>query len=168
MELNKMSDFIKSKTAIFIIVILFVIAIIISSFSLGVSVGYRKARFSYAWGENYHKNFGGPRGGFLMSFTKDFMGGDFIEAHGAFGLIIAISDSELVIKGKDNVEKIITINEKTDIRRFHDAITIKDLVPDEHIVVIGNPNDQGKIDAKFIRVMPATPNLPMPFQLKIK
>src|SRR3989344_7994889 len=155
MELNKMSDFIKSKTAIFIIVILFVIAIIVTSFSLGVSVGYRKARFSYAWGENYHRNFGGPRGGFLMGFTKDFMGSDFIEAHGAFGSIISIGDSELVIKGKDEVEKIIAVNEKTDIRRFRDAISIKDLVSDEYVVVIGDPNDQGRIDAKFIRVMPS-------------
>jgi len=90
------------------------------------------------------------------------MGSDFVEAHGAFGSIIDIKESELAIKGKNNVEKIIVISESTDIRRFRDAIKIKDLALDEYVVVIGEPNDQGKIDAKFIRVMPP-PNFQLPF-----
>ncbi len=168
METNNLSNFIKSKTAVFIIIASFAAAILIFSFSIGVSVGYKKAKFSYAWGENYHNNFAGPKGGFLRDFEKNFMGEDFTEAHGFFGSIIAVEDSELVVKGKDNVEKIITISEKTDIRRFHDAVKIKDLKPDEYIVIIGEPNDQGRIDAKFIRVMPSPQNPQMPFKPKIK
>ncbi len=162
-EKNNLFSFMESKSAIFIIATLFIIAVLLLSFSAGVSVGYKKARFSYAWGENYHKNFGGPRGGFLINFEKDFMGRDFIDSHGVFGSIIDIKDSELVVKGKDNVEKIIAVGENTDIRRFRDAIKINDLALDEYIVVIGEPNDQGKIDAKFIRVMPPEPNSQLPF-----
>ena len=167
MSSNKISDFMKSKTAVVIIIILFALALMMLSFSFGVFVGYSKARFSYAWGENYHMNFGGPRGGFLMNFGRDLTGRDFIGAHGVFGLIINISDSELVIKGNDNVEKVVAVKSDTDIRRFHDSIGIKDLAPDEYVVVIGEPDSQGKIDAKFIRVMPPPSDSPLPpFQLK--
>lgn len=164
METNKISEFFRSKTAMMIIVILFALAILIGVFSLGVAVGYGKASFSYAWGENYHKNFGGPRGGFFQDFGNDLMGRDFIGAHGTFGPIINISDSELVIRGRDNVEKIIVVNSNTDIRRFQDPIQLKNLKLDELIVVIGEPNDQGQIKAKFVRVMPTPSRLPGPLR----
>ena len=129
-------------------------------FKLGIAVGYQKAAFSYRWGENYHRNFGGPKGGFMREFNQEISGGDFIGGHGTFGQIISIADSELVVRGKDNVEKIIVVNENTDIRRFRDTIQIEDLIVDEPIVVIGEPNDQGQIEAKFIRIMPMPSRLP--------
>jgi hypothetical protein len=154
MDTSKISNFIKSKTAVIIIAGLFALAILIGTFSAGVAVGYRKARFSYAWGENYHRNFSGPRKGFLKDFSEDLMGRDFIGAHGTFGSIINIGDSELIVRGRDNVEKIVVVNSDTDIRRFRDSIQLNDIKLDEPIVVIGEPNDQGQIEAKFIRVMP--------------
>ena len=39
-------------------------------------------------------------------------------------------------------------------------LTAKDLAPDQTIVVIGEPNAQGQINAKFIRVLPAVPPVP--------
>ncbi len=145
---------IRSKEVTILILVLFGLAILIGTFSVGMAAGYRKARFSYAWSENYHKNFAGPRAGFMNNMNQDFSGGDFIGGHGAFGQIISIADSELVVRGKDNIEKIITVTSETDIRRFRDAIQASDLKPTEPIVVIGEPNDQGQIEAKFIRVMP--------------
>ena len=44
-------------------VAIFVVIVLI--FGAGMFVGGMKARFSYRWAENYHENFGGPRGGFL-------------------------------------------------------------------------------------------------------
>lgn len=166
MDANKISNFIKSKTVLVIIAGLFALAVLIGTFSAGVAVGYRKARFSYAWGENYHRNFGGPRGGFLRNFSQDFMGKDFIGAHGTFGQIIEVKDFELVVRGKDNVEKIIIINKDTDIRRFQDTIQVENLKVNELIVVIGEPNDQGQIEAKFIRVMPSPSDSPVPLKLR--
>lgn len=160
--LNNVFNFIKSRTFIIIIVCLFGLAILAGSFAVGVFVGYAKARFSYAWGENYHKNFGGPRGGLMRDLGKDFSGGDFIGAHGTFGQIIKIDPSTdlgqaavLVIRGKDNVEKIVLIKNDTEIRRFQDVIQIGDLKIDELVTVIGEPNDAGQIIAKFIRILPA-------------
>ena len=152
--LNKLSNFIKSKTAVAVIIMFFAVAVLLGAFSAGIAVGYRKARFSYAWGENYHRNFGGPKGGFIRNFSQDFMGKDFIGAHGTFGQIIEVKDSELAVRGKDSIEQIIKISDDTEIRRFKDIIQLKDLKTDEPIVEIGEPNDSGQIIAKFIRVMP--------------
>jgi hypothetical protein len=154
MDTNKILDFIKSKKIAVLIAFLFSFALLVGTFSVGIAVGYRKARFSYAWGENYHRNFGGPRGGFLRNLSQDFMGKDFIGAHGTFGQIIKVKDSELAVRGKDGVEQIVKISGDTEIRRFKDVIQPNDLKIDEPIVVIGEPNDSGQIMAKFIRVMP--------------
>ena len=74
--------------------------------------------------------------------------------NGTFGQIIEVKDSELAVRGKDGVEQIVKISVDTDIRRFQDSIQTGDLKTDEFIVVIGEPNDQGQIEAKFIRIMP--------------
>ena len=63
----------------------FVVLVLV--FGAGVKVGTLKARYSYRWAENYHRNFGGPRGGFLGDL-KSFPQGDFINGHGVFGEII--------------------------------------------------------------------------------
>ncbi len=98
----------------------------------------------------------------MRDLGKDFSGGDFIGAHGTFGQIIKIDPSTdlgqaavLVIRGKDNVEKIVLIKNDTEIRRFQDVIQIGDLKIDELVTVIGEPNDAGQIIAKFIRILPA-------------
>jgi len=124
---------------------------IILIFSAGMLVGEMKARFSYRWAENYHKMFAGPEMGFLGNFRPPFPG-DFIESHGTFGEIIKIDDNTLVVKGKDNIEKSILVNEKTAIKFGFKDIKISDLKVGYIIVVIGSPNEQGQIEAKLIRV----------------
>jgi len=139
---------------------LWVIAGLIASlfiFKAGTIAGFKKASFSYRWGENYHRNFGGPKRGFL----GDFGGGDFIGAHGVFGQIMKIDPSTdsarvtLVIRGGDGVEKIALIKDDTAIKRFRENVKISDLKVDDYMVVIGEPNDAGEIEAKFIRILPS-------------
>lgn len=129
-------------------------------FKAGTIVGFRKAGFSYQWGENYHRNFAGPRGGLF----QDFSGRDFIDAHGVFGQIMKIDPSTgsgqaatLVIKGRDDVEKIVLVKDDTVIRRLMETVKPSDLKVDDFIVVIGEPNNNGQIEAKFIRVLPSPP-----------
>lgn len=122
-------------------------------FKLGTLVGFKKAGFSYQWGENYHRNFAGPRRGFF----GDFFGQDFIEAYGTFGQIIKIDGSTLIVKGRNNVEKVVIVSDKTTIKRVKDTIKLTDLKVDDWIVVIGEPNEKGQVEAKFIRVMPSPP-----------
>jgi len=149
MDLNKIFSSLTFRRVLIGIGVLVVLLLV---FQAGMFVGFHKASFSYGWGENYHRNFAGPQGGFV----DDFMGRDFIDAHGVFGAVIKVDadTSSIVINGRDNVERIILLNDDTSIKRFRDNIKIKDLEVGSPIVVIGDPNDAGQIEAKLIRVMP--------------
>ncbi len=133
-----------------IIIIFAGLAAIILIFGAGVFVGGMKARFSYRWAENYQKNFAGPRGGFMNGFPAR-PGNDFIESHGVFGQIIKIN-SDLVINGQNNVERIVIISSSTTIQKARQTITKDDLKVGDNVTVIGSPDDQGQIEAKLIRV----------------
>lgn len=164
MDTKKILQFLKSRTFITIIAVLFGLALLAGAFGFGVFVGYRKANFSYRWGENYHLNFGGPRDGFFQNF-RDLGGGDFIGGHGVFGQIIKIDGQTLVIKGQDNVERVVLVKSDTSIRRLGEDIKLDNLKTNEFVTIIGDPNDQGQIEAKFIRVMPYPspfPSSPLP------
>ena len=129
-------------------------------FQLGVFVGFHKANFAFRWGENYHRAFGGPRGGFL----RDFSGRDFTNSHGTAGTVAKIDNQDLVIKGRDGVEKIVHMADTTTIEKGRSAIKLSDIKVDDRVVVIGSPKDDGSIDAKIIRVFDASqPQLPMNF-----
>jgi hypothetical protein len=125
--------------------------ILLTVFALGRMTGYRKAEFSYRWGENYHKNFAGPRGGFL----EGMMDRGYIEGHGVFGIILRRDGDQVVVRGRDDVEKIIILKSATVIRRFGDSVKQEELKENDRIVVIGIPNDQGQIEAQYIRIMPS-------------
>lgn len=127
-------------------------AAIVLIFAAGIIVGGMKAKFSYEWAENYHKNFGGPKAGFLSNWRNTPpLPGEFIEGHGAFGEIIQINDNGFVIKGRSNVEKIIITAEDTIIKKGTETIE-NNLEVGEYIVIIGSPNAEGQIEAKLIRV----------------
>lgn len=131
------------------------VVLLLIVFQAGVHVGYHKAAFSYSFGDNYYRNFGerhDGRGPFGMEKER------FSEAHGALGKIISITASTLIVEDKDNIEKIIIVNDDTTIKRFRDNATIGDLKVSDFIVVIGSPNDQSQIEAKLIRILPPPPD----------
>jgi len=128
----------------------FVILVLV--FGAGVKVGTLKARYSYRWAENYHRNFGGPRAGFLENFRQGFEGKDFINSHGTFGSIIKIDGNTIIVKGKDDVEKTVIVSEKTIITTHRESLKVGDLKVDDQVVVIGSPNEEGQIEARLIRV----------------
>ena len=132
----------------------FVIVVLV--FGTGMFVGGMKAKFSYRWAESYHKNFAGPKGGFLYDWRQlPPFPGDFIEGHGTFGEIIKIEGNTLIIKGRGDVEKIVLVTEKTIIQSGRKDIKILDLKVDDQVVIIGSPNEEGQIEAKLIRVFPS-------------
>ena len=151
-------EIIQSKPYMIAALSISAIAIICLVFGGGMYAGYRKARFSYQWGENYHKNFGGPRGGFM----GDFGGKDLIDANGVAGQIIKIDNPTLVIRGRDNIEKIIVVKDDTVINRLNETVKLNALKVNDFAVVIGEPNSSGQIEAKFLRTMPAPAMRMMP------
>ena len=141
------------------------VIILLLVFQAGVWVGFRKADYSYRWGDNYHRMFGGPRGGFMHGGMDDMMGRDFTSGHGTAGAIVKIDGNNLVIKGQDGVEKIAVVTAATSVRRGNADIKLADLKADESVVVIGSPRDDGSIDAKIIRVFDAANPPPPPGSL---
>ena len=127
----------------------FVVLVLV--FGAGMKVGALKARYSYRWAENYHRNFAGPRGGFFSDW-RNFPRGEYINAHGVFGSIIKIDDNTIVAKGRDDVEKTVLVSDNTIIQKGRETVKLSDLKADESIVIIGSPNEQGQIEAKLIRV----------------
>lgn len=147
---NGVNKFFQSKSFKILLIVIGALILILSGFKAGEFVGFRKARFSYRWAENYNRNFAGPRGGFMhQSFGKEY-----VDAHGTVGQIIKIDGNTLVIKGQNDVEKTILISDKTVINRLRDNIKVADLKVDDLVVVIGSPDDSGQIEAKLIRIMP--------------
>ncbi len=131
-------------------------------FRAGVFVGMEKARYSYRWGENYQRNFGGPPRGFFGRFSGR---GRFIGGHGAFGPIIKKNKGSVVVSDRENAEKVVAIDKDTRIIRGREVITIKELKLDDRIAVIGQPDKKGVIQAKLIRVFDGE-NFPSPSDRK--
>jgi len=156
-----MKEFIKSRTFKIIAAIIGVFLIAVVSFGAGVAVGLRKARFSSDFGRNYGNNFMGSRfndgrgmmdGGGMMGFFRDFEGRDFRNGHGLAGTIISITDNNIVIKDKDNKENTIAVSDATLIKSQRDNLKLSDLKVNDQIVVMGNPGDNGVVNASLIRV----------------
>jgi len=154
--LRKIDHIFRSKGFKNTVIFLLIFVVLAVTFGLGTMVGYRKANFSYQWGENYHKNFGGPRDGFMGPMMPrpipGMMGDDFINPHGLTGSIIKIDGTNIIVKGNDNTEKTILLSDKTVIRNGRQDIKASDLKVDDLIVTIGDPNSTGQIDAKLIRI----------------
>lgn len=143
----------KSKVFAAVLTTLGVIIVLLLVFKTGEFVAFHKARFSYDWGKNYHQNFGGPERGPQGGFLKEpFNERDFIGGHGTFGLIIKIDNNTIIIKENGNTEKTILISDKTTITDRRENISLSDLKVDDQVTIIGMPNDQGQIEAKFIRI----------------
>jgi len=144
----------ESKISVGILYGVGILIVVILIFSAGVSVGFHKASFGKAWGENYERNFG-------MKPNQQMIGQDnFPNAHGSIGKIIKIELPTIVVQDKDNIEKLILIKDNTQVQKMRNTLTVNDLKVDDFIVVIGNPNEQGQIEAKLIRMVPSPELMP--------
>lgn len=141
----------ESKTVRGIIIGISIAVIALLILFVGINVGRHQAEFACQFGGNFEKNFMGPKmGGGIF--------GGMPSGHGAAGEIISINLPQIVVSGPDNLEKIITISDGSVIRRFREGVASADLKVGDFIVVIGDPNNQGEIEAKLIRVMPSPNN----------
>jgi len=147
------NNILESKLFKAIVLSIATVIILVFVFGLGVFIGTKKAEFSFRWAEQYHRNFGGPKGGFF----NDIAGRQFTDANGVFGEIIKIDDKTLTIKGKDNVEKIVLVGDEATIVFQKKNIKLSELKVGDGVVIIGEPDDSGRIQAKLIRVLPLPP-----------
>ncbi|NTW23004.1 hypothetical protein HGA34_05735 [Candidatus Falkowbacteria bacterium] len=162
MEMEKV---VKSDYFKWTLVAIAALIIVLGAFRLGMIVGFKKANFAYGWEKNYPSNFGGPRPGMMMGdFDRrdrdrgfggfqPFNDGRFMmNPHGAGGKIIKIASSTFAIKGADNIEKTVIVGKDTSIVERRQNLSITDLKTGDEVMVMGDPNEQGQINAKFIRI----------------
>lgn len=166
-----MKEFIQSRTFRIVASLIGVFLIAAVSFGGGVAVGLHKAKFSSDFGKNYERNFmgsrfndgrggqagggmmnGGQRGGGMMGFFRDVEGKDLRNGHGLAGTIISITDNNIVVKDKDNKENTVTVSDQTLIKSQGDSLKVNDLKVNDQIVIMGNPGDNGVVNASLIRV----------------
>ncbi len=134
---------------------IFLIALI--SFAAGVKVGLHKALFSAHFGENYERNFlgdVGDRGGHSGRMMGKMMDKGMRNAHGMAGEILSMGDNTFVIKGRDNQESTVRLNESTIINRGKETVEFGSHTVGNKIVVVGKPQDDGVIAAHLVRVFP--------------
>jgi hypothetical protein len=145
---ENIKKFFESKLLLRILCGIGILIIALIIFYAGVTVGIYKASFGRAWAENYERNFGfGPD--HPLSGINNFP-----NANGAIGKIIKIELPTIIVQDKDNTEKVILTTDDTQIQKMKENIATSDLKISDFVVVIGTPNAQGQIEAKFIRVMP--------------
>ena len=139
MDINKLHQ---SKTLVAVVYGLGGILILLLVFRAGVFVGFKQGEFSHhAFGERGHMS------GFRFS-------DDFPQTHGGIGKITAIKLPSLTIQTKDGSEKIVLVTASTTIRRLRSDIRPQDLKVGDLTIVLGIPDEEGVIDARFMRIMP--------------
>lgn len=155
MNFTTIKEFFQSKLFRKILCGLGALVVTLTVFQAGIFVGYRKASFSYNFGDNYHRTFGLPSRHGMMG-GADFFGfshGEFTSAYGTTGTIVKINLPTIIVAGNDKVEKVIAVNDKTIIRQYRDDVAAVNLKVGDTVVVIGSPNSAAQIDAKLIRVL---------------
>jgi len=144
----------ESKISFRILCAIGIIAVSFLIFLAGVNVGFNKASFGHAWGENYERNFG------MMPDRPVFGRDNFPNANGAVGKIIKVALPTIIVQDKNGTEKVVSIDDDTQIQKLRENVTEDNLKVDDFVVVIGTPNEQGQIEAKLIRIMPL--GMPIP------
>ncbi|MCX6739239.1 MAG: hypothetical protein NT098_04300 [Candidatus Parcubacteria bacterium] len=152
----KFKNFLQSDKVKHILAGIGIAVITLVVFQAGVFVGFKKATFSGRMGDNYYQTFGNR----TMPPFSGAKGMDLPNTHGTIGKIASITLPKVMIADNDGIEKTILLNEKTDIRRFRDSIKPEELNAGDFVTVIGEPDNNGQIEARLIRVMPIPPNIP--------
>jgi hypothetical protein len=126
--------------------------VVLGVFGAGIAVGSHKARFSENLGAGFERNFVGGKEDFFMGFSdrSPMPGG-----HGAVGTVVGVAYPKVVVAGPDNIEKTVVLRGDTLVRKFREEGTTTDVVAGTFVVVLGNPDSQGQIEAKLVRIVPA-------------
>jgi uncharacterized membrane protein len=148
-----MSNFLESKIVRAILWILGGLIILVVVFGLGITVGYDRAGFASGFDQNYYRNFyGAPPGGAMGSVAPPMQ----VAIHGVVGTVIDLGTSTISVKNQQNNEQSVAISSGTDIRSGDSNTTIGNVAIGDQIAVIGEPNSEGQIDARFIRILSAS------------
>ena len=158
-----------------------VAVVLLGAFGLGVKVGASKAAFSKhigsghnglsergSVGRGHDRGSGGKMGqrgrgglkgkGGSGRFDGRKRGGGkqrFSGGHGVAGEITDVSGDVVLIEDRAGNEKTVKISERTKVLKGGSVIDSGDIDTGDPVVVLGEPNDAGEIDAKLIKILAA-------------
>ncbi len=147
-----MEDFkktIKSEGFKKLLKIILSVFILLLTFHLGTFVGFRRAYFGDRVGSEYFHEMRGDKNNFMMGMKKS----DFVNSHGAIGIIVEDKSPLFVVQDVEGVDKTVKISSSTQIRELNNLRNPEDLKLNDFVVVFGGTDDS-IIDAKLIRIMP--------------
>jgi len=78
----------------------------------------------------------------------------FTNSGSVVGDVVSVSEKEIVVLGRDSVEKQVVLNEKTKIMKAREQILLKDIITGESVIVFGKSGESGEIMANLIRIVP--------------
>lgn len=155
-----MNNLLESKKVRMMLITLASLITLLVVFGFGITVGYDRASFSSHFEENYYRNFNGGTTGGMMGYS---MGPMPMSEHGIVGTVLDVIGSMISVQDSVNNEHSVTISSGTVIREGDENIFISNIKSGDHIIVIGEPNPQGQIRARFIRIFNASSTiLPIP------
>lgn len=136
-----------------LVAVLAVLFVIVGTFSFGVSIGQRKAQRLSAWCGSYERNWnpsfpGRPR--LMDPFEPSLPGG-----HGVFGNIVSFSGNQLIVQGKEGMEQPVIISTSTMLRFGRGPGSVDLLRPRTNVAVFGEPDSEGRLMARLIRIFDA-------------
>jgi hypothetical protein len=152
-------DFLSSQKFKKVLWIIGGIAAVFLIFGCGIAVGYHKALFSSSWGQNYYQNFYGDDHAGPMGPLMDHAPWN---AHGVVGSVIGISSSTISLRDDDNDERSVEISSNTIIRKMNATISVNMINDGDNVTVIGEPNENGQVYARFVRVFGVSSSMPLP------
>lgn len=152
-----MPDFLHSTATRRLLIVLGVLVILCGTFTLGLRVGERKAGHFSGWERGYRGMMPMMRWGAGRQDDRfsPMMRPLFPNGHGVFGNVLSVSDSSLVIQGKDGIEQTVLVTSSTTIRVGQETVALKDIPKDLSKLqasAFGAPNAAGQIEARLIRL----------------
>ncbi len=148
-----MSNFLGSKKIRAVLWMLSGLIILFVVFGLGITVGYERAGFASGFDRNYSRIFFGKPIGIMAPSMP-------IVIHGVVGTVIDIGTSTISVENQNHNERSVVVSSGTDIRYGQESVSIGNIAVGDMIAAIGEPNTIGQIDARFIRVFPASSSIP--------
>jgi hypothetical protein len=157
---KNIKEFTQSKSFQGILIGILISIVVLLIFQAGVMVGQHKAGFGDRMGEHFERNFVDMERYENLPPPMAFGFGEMLPpgGHGAAGQVISVALPTFVIAGPDNLERTVVVNDETVIRQFRDEVNKENIETGRFVVVLGEPNDKGEIEAKLIRFLPPPPD----------
>ena len=149
-----MKSFFQSNTVAKVLFILGALLVILIVFQAGLFVGYRQGAFSSNWDNSLGRDIRDPHS-FFAPFIRD---GEDAIPHGSAGEIISVKLPLIMLKSVNGTEQIVVLSPTTTIRSLRDAASTSELSIGKNVIVIGEPGNDGEIEASFVRIIPPPPN----------